>query len=382
MNKSSSDDTGNTNTATESVCPKGWTLPTTKQIDNNRGLSNFSPVLGGNYTNGTLGSEATYGSWWGSETNSGARRCYLLYTGSSLYTNFYSRRDGRYVRCVSEEKTVTDLTYLQDMTGEIANNTLDGTTASLTDRRDGKLYAVAKINGNMWMTQNLRFGYDSTNGAGNPTPGVSSLILTPDDSNIVLSADRLNPHGTPNDPSDDVAETTDGYRELITYDLITYGTSGKECWGTYSDSTKKGYGPGYENNCIHSGTIKALGDLPTNWYNYTLASAGTIIDKNTTSTNPATNINSATESICPRGWTLPSKTQIDSQTDIASFSPVLGGYYLQGTLEAEATRGYWWGSEAYSGALRYRLYYNGSSLATGNSGRRYHGIYIRCVQAP
>ena len=125
-----------------------------------------------------------------------------------------------YIRCVSEEKTVTDLTYLQDMTGEIANNTLDGTTASLTDRRDGKLYAVAKINGNMWMTQNLRFGYDSTNGAGNPTPGVSSLILTPDDSNIVLSADRLNPHGTPNDPSDDVAETVDGYRELTTYDLI------------------------------------------------------------------------------------------------------------------------------------------------------------------
>ena len=26
-----------------------------------------------------------------------------------------------YIRCVSEEKTVTDLTYLQDMTGEIAD---------------------------------------------------------------------------------------------------------------------------------------------------------------------------------------------------------------------------------------------------------------------
>ena len=35
------------------------------------------------------------------------------------------------MRCVSEEKTVTDLTYLQDMTGEIANNTLDGSTANL-----------------------------------------------------------------------------------------------------------------------------------------------------------------------------------------------------------------------------------------------------------
>ncbi|MBQ3441460.1 hypothetical protein IJG27_04125, partial [Candidatus Saccharibacteria bacterium] len=46
---------------------------------------------------------------------------YLGYNGSSLYTRNYYRHVGVYVRCVSEEKTVTDLTYLQDMTGEIAN---------------------------------------------------------------------------------------------------------------------------------------------------------------------------------------------------------------------------------------------------------------------
>ena len=274
------------------------------------------------------------------------------------------------------------------MTGEIANNTLDGTTASLTDRRDGKLYAVAKINGNMWMTQNLRFGYDSTNGAGNPTPGVSSLILTPDDSNIVLSADRLNPHGTPNDPSDDVAETVDGYRELTTYDLVTYGTSGKECYGTYNSTSQKGWGPVYENSCIHSGTIKALGDLPTNWYNYVLATAGTIIDKDTTSANPATNTDPATESICPKGWTLPNRTQTrsigpdaGSITYISNFFPVLGGDYYNGALYLEATRGYWWGSEAYNGVSRYGLNYNVSSLYTSGNLRR-SGRYIRCVQAP
>ena len=213
-NKSSSDESGNLNTTTESICPKGWTLPSKKQLDDNRNTINFNQVLGGSYSNGALSNESTRGFWWGSETINNAQRYLLYYKDINLSTSGSNRRDGLYIRCVSEEKTVTDLTYLQDMTGEIANNTLDGTTASLTDRRDGKLYAVAKINGNMWMTQNLRFGYDSTNGAGNPTPGVSSLILTPDDSNIVLSADRLNPHGTPNDPSDDVAETVDGYREL------------------------------------------------------------------------------------------------------------------------------------------------------------------------
>ena len=158
------------------------------------------------------------------------------------------------------------------------------------------------------------------------------------------------------------------------------GPSGKECWGTYSDSTKKGYGPGYENNCIHSGTIVSSGDLPTNWYNYTLASAGTIIDEDTTSSSPATNTADSTESICPKGWTLPSNTQIDSQRDAANFSPVLGGGYGSGALYNEATLGQWWGSEAYNGAARFRLYYNGSGLYTSNS-RRYSGFYIRCVQA-
>ena len=124
------------NTATESVCPKGWTLPSKTQIDGQRNINSFSPVLGGNYGSGTLHGKATYGYWWGSEAYNGARRYLLYYNGSnlSLYTGHNTREDGFYVRCVSEEKTVTDLTYLQDMTGEIANNTLDGTTASLITR--------------------------------------------------------------------------------------------------------------------------------------------------------------------------------------------------------------------------------------------------------
>ena len=110
------------NTATESVCPKGWTLPSKTQIDGQRDINSFSPVLGGYYYNGTLNDEATYGIWWGSEAYLGASRYNLRYNGSNLYTSSNgSRYGGRYVRCVSEEKTVTDLTYLQDMTGEIAN---------------------------------------------------------------------------------------------------------------------------------------------------------------------------------------------------------------------------------------------------------------------
>ncbi|MBQ3440852.1 hypothetical protein IJG27_00875 [Candidatus Saccharibacteria bacterium] len=109
------------NTATESVCPKSWTLPTMKQLDNNRDITNFSPVLGGYYNNGILNNEAANGVWWSDEVYSGAIRYYLAYNNASLYTGHSNvRSSGRYIRCVSEEKTVTDLTYLQDMTGEIA----------------------------------------------------------------------------------------------------------------------------------------------------------------------------------------------------------------------------------------------------------------------
>ena len=106
------------------MCPKGWTLPTTKQIDNNRDAANINPVLGGNYSLGVLVDETVYGIWWGSEAYSGTNRYYLVYDGSKLLTHDRRRSRGFYIRCVSEEKTVTDLTYLQDMTGEIANNIL------------------------------------------------------------------------------------------------------------------------------------------------------------------------------------------------------------------------------------------------------------------
>ncbi|MBR3252555.1 hypothetical protein IKF84_00560, partial [Candidatus Saccharibacteria bacterium] len=142
-----------------------------------------------------------------------------------------------------------------------------------------------------------------------------------------------------------------------------------------------GSGSGYTTPCIHSGTIANI-DTNTVWYNYALASAGTITGTNNTTT--------ATQSICPKGWTLPSKDQINSLsggeypgtiTYVSSFSPVLGGRYGYGTLYDESTHGHWWGSTAYDGARRYYLNYNGSNLHTNGYGRRFGGIYVRCIQA-
>ena len=118
MDTSSTEIANNTNTATESVCPRNWTLPTKKQIDSNTNVTEFSPVLGGGYGNGDLMNEATHGFWWGSESGTtGTMRHVLGYIAdSNLYVDGYNRRGAVYIRCVSEEKAITSLTYMQDMT--------------------------------------------------------------------------------------------------------------------------------------------------------------------------------------------------------------------------------------------------------------------------
>ena len=166
---------------------------------------------------------------------------------------------------------------------------------------------------------------------------------------------------------------------ITTYDLVSHGAvTGQECYGYYDNTTQVGYGPVYQNSCIHSDSNSYSGG-DTVWYNYTLASAGTIFDENTSLSDPANNMDNATESVCPKGWTLPSTKQLDNQRDIVNFTPVLGGFYSNGMWYEGATYGHWWGSEAYISIRRYYLSYNGSALSTYNNGNRRSGLYIRCV---
>ncbi|MBR0424489.1 hypothetical protein IJI79_03290, partial [Candidatus Saccharibacteria bacterium] len=109
------------------------------------------------------------------------------------------------------------------------------------------------------------------------------------------------------------------------------------------------------------------------WYNYVAASAGTI---NTNGDNSTT----ASSSVCPKGWALPSHSQISAAaSNKTAFSPVTGGYYNGGTLHNTGL-GYWWSSYAYGGTLRWNLRYNGSYLYTGYDSR-YIGYYVRCVRS-
>ena len=156
---------------------------------------------------------------------------------------------------------------------------------------------------------------------------------------------------------------------LLLNDLVSRGhdTAGQnECYGTTSGS-----GDGFLNSCIHSDS-NDYSSGPTVWYNYVITSAGSI-----TGTN---NTNTATESVCPSGWSLPNTKQIDANRDISGFSPVQGGFYNDGA-NSQIERGYWWGSESPdNGQWRYALRYSEGNLATTSEYyRRYYGYYIRCV---
>ena len=94
-------------------------MPSKAQIDTQRNVSSFSPTIGGRYANSALTDEDTRGYWWASEAASNdANRYRLVYNGSSLVNGSGNRRMGLYIRCVNKQKTVLDLTYMQEMTPE------------------------------------------------------------------------------------------------------------------------------------------------------------------------------------------------------------------------------------------------------------------------
>ena len=80
-------------------------------------VSSFSPVLGGRYYNSSLGNEDDRGFWWGSEGGEtyASRRRRIFYDGNNLSTAVTYRHDGFYIRCINKQKTVLDLTYMQEM---------------------------------------------------------------------------------------------------------------------------------------------------------------------------------------------------------------------------------------------------------------------------
>ena len=229
-------------------------------------------------------------------------------------------REGTAVRCIKDRS-------MQNFSATDTAAMSEGQTITLVDSRDNKEYKVTKINGRVWMTENLRF---------------TGTTLTPADSNVSEN-------------------TTMTYYSLDSTDAS---------YANHCDSTN-----GLSNACI-----KDSGSADTGvFYNYYAASANT--------SDGATSA-ALTSSICPKGWEIPSDEIYRSlgiyqdQNQLPLFKIRLDGEYEGGALEYVSTYGVLWSSTPSStvaALTRFRRdTYQDYDLNGGNISKD-RGANVRCI---
>ncbi|MBO7657336.1 hypothetical protein J6S55_01690, partial [Candidatus Saccharibacteria bacterium] len=315
-----------TNAATYDICPKGWRLPTKDEVTKVISYaSRLNIVAGGRY-----GDFNDYPgqAWWWTTTAAGSGRKYLLRnTGSGLTTDDYVDTVGYYARCIYKNavsvKSISDISNMQDVSPAVVDATSNNTATSLADSRDSQKYNIAKINGNLWMTRNLAIG---CNGSANTYgSGYSSKTLNSSNSNVSDS------YTTP------------------TVVQSSYVAGSMLCSSSYGA-----------------------------WYNFLTATAGTINSQGTN--NNDSNTNTPVYDICPKGWRLPTLSEVQTLTSYATvFNPSVGGR-VEYSSPNYTSNGWWWTVNTYSGdsSRRWLLRYTGSGLTTDDYVMSTNH-YIRCV---
>ena len=280
---------------------------------------------------------------------------------------------------------------MQEMTSTICADAAENDTAQLTDTRDGKKYWVTKLkDGNCWMTQNLDLNLST------------SKALTPDDSDVSRS-------WTPgNDTLTDGTQTTSDYEAEWSWNLgdyvLTTPNAGTSCGisgiSDFGDCTSVGFQSvagmtpmtdGDAADVISGNTYNAHYHVG-NHYTWNAATAGTggadVVGED------------ATDSICPKGWQLPTSNNSNSGsfqalTDAYSISSntagstalvsaplyfVRSGSVYSGSLRYAGSYGGYWSSTAYSStSYAYVLYFYSGDVNPSNNGNRYDGQSVRCL---
>ena len=321
---------GNT---TNSICPKGWRLPTGGSsgefqtlYNNYNSLSALrsSPVnltLSGDVGNSTPYGRGSYGRYWSSTAHSSGN-AYLIYLAASNVYPAYSIGTyfGFSVRCVADDKLTFDsIANMQDMTPELCANTKEHQTKTLRDIRDDNTYTVTKLkDGRCWMTQSLR---------------IAGKTLTSADSDVTSN-----------------------------YTIPASSGSG---FGTYDTS---------------SVYVDSDGGLYT-WY---AATAGTGTKALSTQGQ------NTTVSICPKGWRLPTggnggefealNNRYSSISDLmANANFVLSGFLGGGSRADQGSGGFYWSSTVNSSDYAYYLYLNTSNAYPAHYSHKYNGFSVRCI---
>ena len=354
-----------------------------------------------------------------SAPTSGAGDSYKLTFGTKVNTNLpadtYSTQvvlsavtNPAYVAIFNGIKT------MQEMTASICSNADEGETARLKDARDDKLYWVTKLaDGNCWMTQNLDYDISADGITGEEAEQTDLLAGT-----VWDSSSNYAPQPTATGSPFNDATSTGTY----SWDPGMYVKADPADWEKMCGSSS-GITSFADAECQNAGWINVDGYtalteeqsgtftsvdssartydahyLVGNFYQWNTATAGT------GETNTSTD---ATDSICPKGWKLPSLTQSNAMflayqnkglfTGITDSNPVgtaesaevivnaplylaYGGRVGDGSLRRAGVGGYWWSSTAYSSSLNaYVFAARQSMVLAGVWNYRSYGYSIRCL---
>ncbi|MBQ9181009.1 hypothetical protein IJ135_02875 [Candidatus Saccharibacteria bacterium] len=273
----------------------------------------------------------------------------------------------------------TSKIYMQDVTftelTELMPNIED--SATLYDKRDGQEYTVAKLkDGKFWMTKNLNLA--------------GGTILTADDTNV--TSDYINSFSTSNNLT-----------------KVTSPTAGIQL----PASSKSGFGSNNYSYVYNSGNAGIIeGNRTTascgnpgcfsyySWDAATLGSGRSIGTDNVT----------AMQSICPRGWKLPSSNSTSPYTsDFFNLATVYGmstsssaqsnanfynqagpgtianfflaGYYndYNGFLSGDSYGFYWSSASVNNMSDARRLFFSSSNIDSADNNGRYFGFSVRCL---
>ncbi len=353
----------NANNATYDICPAGWRLPTGGSngelgaIYNNYNENSLirAPMsiggaafgITGYFSGTTVNVNGTYGYYWSSTRSSNTNMRYIMIwsTGSNAASTL-NRRTGASIRCVLDQKAISDLIYMQDFAtlsneekAEVATSMFEGQTYQLTDNRDSKVYNIAKMkDGRIWLAENLDLGRTTL-----------SSNLTSANTNLITTI----PYATFN-----------GWKK--TTGTMTYTN------GEFINVT---------------GTDEASGTAYGTLYNYYAATAGTV-DGSESSKDAAFDI-------CPAGWRLPTGgssgefqtlyTQYPSNARMrapitesgAAFT--LAGVFYGGAPTYQETNGRLWSSTRVDDTNVNINFMSTTGVSPASTNGRRDGCSIRCI---
>ena len=342
---------------------------------------------------------------------------YSIYTSPTQPAGTYAGQV-KYLLAHPSNASVIGGRFMQDV-AEWGDALGEGESAQAIDERDGKSYWVTKLkDGHIWMTQNL----DLCIGC----KGVAAL--TSENTDISPDSNAYTSNGIYSDYSvlNGVYTWVPTSTATTSGKIVDYGNNNVSGWG--NNSTKPYSAEGGDTYLYTSNSTAddirydslsecTSADHPIldcqhyhvgNYYNWSAAIASN------NSANISTNYAQAANSICPKGWRLP--TASNSNKSIYEFGNLLYSYgitakeigdssytsegfykirtsplwfvrsgYIDGQLHNGSIAGYYWSSVSMNGNSAYPLYFDSSNVHPASSGHglvydgRSYGRSIRCL---